>query len=74
MPIWTYFTSSTAGTYSGTLTVQRLYQQHGRRLSRPELGSGCDSEQPEQCLPCDRDRDFVECWYAYSPYPNVQTL
>jgi autotransporter-associated beta strand protein len=65
------FTSGTAGNYYWNLTVQRYISNTAngyRDLGAPVLTN-------DNCLnsayPITGQND-VECWYAYSPYPNLQ--
>lgn len=65
------FTSGTAGTYSGTLSVQR-YIDNGAAGYR-------DISLPVDAAVSQLADDFtvtgqhgVNCWYAYSPYPTLQ--
>ena len=65
------FTSGTAGSYSGNLTVERY-------VSNAADGYR-DISSPVNTKVSDLNDDFavfgpngVHCWYAYNPYPNVQ--
>jgi len=65
------FTSGTAGSYSGNLTVQRY-------VSNPNLGYR-DLSSPVNTTVGDlgnsisiRGLDGVKCWYSYNPYPTIQ--
>ncbi len=65
------FTSGTAGTYNGNLTVQRY-------ISNPSDGYR-DLSSPVATTVADLANSFsvfgsngVDCWYSYVPYPNVQ--
>jgi hypothetical protein len=65
------FTSGFNGTYSGKLTVERY-------VSNPANGYR-DISSPVSTVIGDLADDFtifgqdaVHCWYAYTPYPNVQ--
>jgi hypothetical protein len=65
------FTSGTAGTYNYNLTVQRYisntadgYRDLGSAVVTNE--DGLNSAYPIT------GQNQVECWYAYSPYPNLQ--
>lgn len=65
------FTSTTAGTYSGTLTVERYVSNAAngyRDISSPvstTVGGLADDFSIF-------GQNAVYCWYAYNPYPNVQ--
>jgi len=65
------FTSSTAGAYTGNMTVQRYIANAAngyRDLSSPVATTvtNLNSAYPVTGL------NGVDCYYAYSPYPNVQ--
>jgi fibronectin-binding autotransporter adhesin len=65
------FTSGTAGTYTGNLTVQRYISNTAdgyRDLSAPVLSTVSDLNAAYPVT----GQNSVECWYAYSPYPNLQ--
>jgi hypothetical protein len=65
------FTSGTAGVYNGILSTQRYISNTAdgyRDLSSPvaAIVSDLNNAYPVTGL------SGVDCWYAYSPYPNVQ--
>jgi len=65
------FTSGTAGTYSGNLTVQRYVSNTAngyRDISSPVSTTVSDLNNAYAVT----GQNGVDCWYAYSPYPNLQ--
>ena len=65
------FTSATAGTYSGRLTVQRYISNTAdgyRDLSSPVSTTVSDLNAAYPVT----GQNNVDCYYAYVPYPNLQ--
>ena len=67
------FNSGTAGPFSGSITVQKYMSNTAdgyRDLSAPVLASvaNLNSSYPVTGL------NHVDCWYSYSPYPNLQVF
>jgi len=65
------FTSLTAGSYLGNLTVQRYISNTAdgyRDFSSPVTATVANLNNAFPVF----GQNNVDCWYAYSPYPNVQ--
>ncbi|MBK7148321.1 MAG: hypothetical protein IPH78_05735 [Bacteroidetes bacterium] len=65
------FSNVTAGTYSGDLTVERYIANTAdgyRNISSPVNTTVADLADDMSIS----GADGVNCWYSYSPYPNVQ--
>ncbi|MBL7800345.1 MAG: fibronectin type III domain-containing protein [Chitinophagales bacterium] len=65
------FTSTTPGTYSGPLTVERYVSNTAngyRDISSPVTATVGGLSDDFSIF----GANGVQCWYAYNPYPNVQ--
>ncbi len=66
------FTSSTAGTYTGNMTVQRYISSTAngyRDLTSPVNGATVAALNSAYTV---IGQNNVDCYYSYNPYPNVQ--
>lgn len=66
------FSGGNSGSYTGNITVQRYVGNTAdgyRDISSPVNGTVAQLNDDFSVF----GQDAVQCWYAYTPYPNVQT-